>query len=406
MVHIYSSKSWTTIKEGDTQILVPYLSLKQKEPSKFPAFFNPAAKFNRDVSILIYKNFLLNFTKKISFIDSLCGVGSRGLRVAKEIPNVSKVIFNDFNITAIQSAKSSAVLNNVFHKCIYSNNEVCKFLQNFLDGVERGTIIDLDPFGSPAQYLDCILRAIENNGLVSITATDTAVLMGVYPKVCGRKYYGTPHRTKYSLETGTRLLLSCVALVASRLDLSIKPIFAHSYRNYIRVYCKVIKSNNLANRVYENIGYIEHCWGCGHREMTNQYDIETKCQYCLKRTKLAGPLWISKIFDKNLIDIVIQDIKKEQESTVQSNKYYHVHMELHKKFFTIAKGEIDTIPFHFLSDEFGKILKSSTLSVDRIVEGLQDEGYQSSLTIFSSTGFKTTANVSQIKNVITKISPH
>lgn len=400
----YTSKSWTIVKEGDTQILVPSLSLEQKEPSKFPAFFNPAAKFNRDVSIMLYKNFIQNYQKKVSFIDSLSGVGSRGLRVAKEIPKVSKVIFNDLNVAAIQSAKSSAVLNNVFYKCLYSNNEICKFLQNFVDHPERGTIIDLDPFGSPVQYLDCVLRSIENGGLVSITATDTAVLLGVYPKVCHRKYYGIPIRTKYSLEIGTRILLSCIALVASRLDLSIKPVFAHSYRNYIRVYCRVNKSNRLANRVYENIGYIEHCSNCGHRQMTKYCGTDTKCRYCLRRSRLAGPLWVSEIYDKNLIDVVIKNIREDQMKIIQYDDIYYASNEIVEKFFTIAKREIDSIPFHFLSDEFGKLLRSSTLAVGKIVQGLQEEGHLSSLTIFSPTGFKTTAHVSEIRNVICKIS--
>ena len=96
----YLSQSWTLIKEGYTQILVPSHSLIQKEPSKSPAFFNPAARFNREISILIYKTFLQFPRKNLSFVDSLCGVGARGLRVANEIPNIEKVIFNDYNYVA------------------------------------------------------------------------------------------------------------------------------------------------------------------------------------------------------------------------------------------------------------------------------------------------------------------
>ena len=38
--------------------MVPSNAIKEREPSKFPVFFNPAAKFNRDVSIQIYKTFI------------------------------------------------------------------------------------------------------------------------------------------------------------------------------------------------------------------------------------------------------------------------------------------------------------------------------------------------------------
>jgi len=399
------SQSWTLIKEGDTQILVPALSLIQREPSKFPAFFNPAARFNREISILIYKSFLQLPRKNYSFVDSLCGVGARGLRVANEIPYVKNVIFNDYNYTSVQNAKASSVLNDVYHKCNFSNNEVCNFLQNCCDYSERGTIIDLDPFGSPVQYLDCILRAVENDGLVSVTATDTAVLLGVYPKVCYRKYYGSPLRTKYSLEIGTRILLACVALVASRFDMSVLPIFAHSYRNYIRVYCKVSKSNRLANRVSENMGYVQHCFECGYRELIKFYDPNIKCQNCQKKTRMAGPLWSSKIFDKDMIANLIENLQDPQKHFANNNdKYFHVPIQITKKFLSVAMIESDDLPYHYLSDEFGKFLRNSTLPVSGIIKSLQKEGYKSSPTIFSSTGFKTEANVSQIQAILNKVS--
>jgi len=401
----YQSQSWTLIKEGDTQILVPSLSLIQREPSKFPAFFNPAARFNRDISILIYRNFLQFPRKNLSFVDSLCGVGARGLRVAKEIPHISKVIFNDYNYTSVQNAKASSVLNGVYHNCKFSNNEVCNFLQNYCDYSERGTIIDLDPFGSPVQYLDCILRAVENDGMISVTATDTAVLLGVYPKVCYRKYYGIPLRTKYSLEVGTRILLACIAMVASRFDMSIMPKFAHSYRNYIRVYCKVSKSNRLANRVSENMGYIQHCFECGNRELIKFHDSNIKCQNCQKKTRMAGALWSSKIFDKDMISRIIQNLEDPlKHDADNNNKNFHVPFEITKKFLSVANIEFDDLPYHYLSDEFGKLLHNSTLPVSNIIQSLQKEGYKSSPTIFSSTGFKTEANVSQIQSILNKVS--
>ena len=208
---------WSEIKEGEVTLLVPSQALAQNEPPKYPAFFNPAAKFNRDISILIYRNYIDQSRKNISFVDSMCGLGARGVRVGKEIPQIQKVVFNDFNMLSAQTAKVNTMINNIYHKSDFCTSEICSFLSTSANFDNRATIIDLDPFGTPAPFLDCILRAVENDGMISITATDTAVLQGVYPRVCYRKYYGIPLRTSYSLEIGTRLLLSCTALVASRL---------------------------------------------------------------------------------------------------------------------------------------------------------------------------------------------
>jgi hypothetical protein len=107
---------WSEIKEGEVTLLVPSQAINQKEPPKFPAFFNPAAKYNRDISILIYRNSIDQSRKNISFVDSMCGLGARGVRVAKEIPQIQKVVFNDFNMLSTQTAKVNAIINNIYHK--------------------------------------------------------------------------------------------------------------------------------------------------------------------------------------------------------------------------------------------------------------------------------------------------
>ena len=33
---------------------------------------------------------------------------------------------------------------------------------------QRFTIVDLDPFGSPASYVDCVMRSVEDGGLISV----------------------------------------------------------------------------------------------------------------------------------------------------------------------------------------------------------------------------------------------
>jgi tRNA (guanine26-N2/guanine27-N2)-dimethyltransferase len=60
--------------EGRTILMVPKSSLTAKVPSKTPAFFNSAAKLNRDLSILAYSAFAVSSRKK-TFADSLAVLG-------------------------------------------------------------------------------------------------------------------------------------------------------------------------------------------------------------------------------------------------------------------------------------------------------------------------------------------
>ena len=394
---------WSEIKEGEVTLLVPTQSVTQMEPPKFPAFFNPAAKFNRDISILIYRHFIDQSRKNISFVDSMCGLGARGVRVGKEIPQIQKVVFNDFNLLSAQTAKVNAMINNIYHKSDFYTSETCNFLSCSANFDNRATVIDLDPFGTPAPFLDCILRGVENEGMISITATDTAVLQGVYPRVCYRKYYGIPLRTRYSLEIGTRLLLSSTALVASRLDLYINPIFAHSYRNYVRIYCKVSKSNYLANKISDKLGYIFHCFECGYRGLMKKCPSDIECPLCQKRMRMGGPLWVSHMFDKNVILKILAEIVQSKTKMTNIVRYVKQNKDPIKKFFEIASKELDHIPYHYNSDEFGKIMKNSTHPLSKIIDKLIHDGYDTSPTIFSSTGFKTEANIQEIKSSLSKL---
>ena len=101
--------------EGTTKILVPEKSLDEKVPPKEPAFFNPAAKLNRDFSILAYSAFWKNFDKPKIFLDGLAGLGARSLRVANEIPDAEVVVANDINSEGLNIALDS--MNDLKHSC-------------------------------------------------------------------------------------------------------------------------------------------------------------------------------------------------------------------------------------------------------------------------------------------------
>ena len=368
--------------EGKTVLIVPKSSLTSKVPSKTPAFFNPAAKLNRDLSILAYSAFAASFGKK-TFADSFTGIGARALRVAVEVPEVEQVYCNDINCIAIEAAKEAARLNSVIDRCHFSIDDVCKFLLKGDKEGDRYSIVDLDPFGTPARHVDCVLRSVVDNGLVSITATDTAVLWGVYPEVCLRRYYGKPLNNSYGNETAIRLLLSLTALTASRLELAIKPVFVHATKHYLRVYAKMSVSSSRANNVYNNIGYLMHCFQCGHRFNTKEYG-KGKCELCNTSLAVGGQLWTGSLYEKEFVKKML-----EQDPDRQCKKVLEAAME-----------EASEIPYYFRTDEISSKLKSNTHSVQRIIEKLHAAGFVASETALNTSAFKTDARIDSILNVL------
>src|SRR3990172_5843703 len=223
------------------------------------------AKLNRDFSIIAYSAFWKNFQGPKIFLDGLSGLGARGLRVANEIKKTDKVICNDINPSEIKLCEKSAAINNL-QNFQTSENEVCKFFNAYSTKNERGSIIDLDPFGSPTKYLDC-----------------------------KRRYSGVPVKTKYANEIALRLILGCICLVAYRLDIQIVPLFVDNAMHYYRTYVKIL--NRPAQE--DNIGYILHCKLCGHRSIEKNQSFS--CELCNSKIDIAGPLWIGKLFDKEFV---------------------------------------------------------------------------------------------------------
>lgn len=383
------------IKEGKTSLLVPSSALSQSVPPKNPAFFNPNAKWNRDISMLVYKVYTSS-SKNKTLADSICGVGARGLRASVEVPQIETIYFNDLNPIAIEFAKESAKLNQVQDKCIFKTNEVCKFL-NFEERENRRfDIVDLDPFGSPSPYVDCVLRSVSNGGLISITATDTAVLCGVYPSVCYRKYYGFPIRSEYSNEIGVRLLVSFIALNATRFDLSVVPYFCHSNLHYFRVYLKIIFSSTLANTVSSKIGFIKHCQKCKSRRVAKIREQNLVCDLCGTKCIMAGPLWIDSIFDSDFVNSMLNELKNSENSTSPRNDHNRL-----LKMMQICTSELP-IPAYFETDSIASSAKKSSISLDKVISTLASNGFQSSKTTMNEKGFKTDASPKEIIELLYK----
>jgi tRNA (guanine26-N2/guanine27-N2)-dimethyltransferase len=375
-------EGFTQTIEGKTRLLVPPSSLTEQVPPKVPAFFNPAAKLNRDLSVLAYRAFLPQLQER-TLADGFTGIGARALRVAVEVPGIERVYGNDVNPTAIAAAQESAELNGVGEKCEFSVNEVCKFLLNGDREGERFGIVDLDPFGTPAMHTDCVLRAVLDEGLISITATDTAVLHGVYPEVCYRRYYGRPLNNSYGNEVAIRLLTSMIALTASRLELAIKPIFAHAIMTYLRVYATVSVSPSGANGVYDSIGYVTHCFNCGHRSSTAEYDGNIKCELCQHRTRVGGQLWTAPLHDPGFIGRMLEQGADDRC----------------KKVLEAAKDELG-IPYYFKGDEISSKLRTNPHSIPKVIEKLQNAGYRASKASLNPGGFKTDARIDQILDAL------
>ncbi len=374
------------IKEGKVQVLVPKLEAygvvpSDYAPSKAPVFYNPVMEFNRDLTVLAFQAYQRIVNREISICDPLTSQGLRGIRFASEIAGVKKVLISDINERAYRVAKHNVQLNgleklvSVKHKdanCVLSCNASPK---------KRFDIVDIDPFGTPAPYLDSAFRAIRNNGLLASTATDLAPLCGVHVKACIRKYGGRPLRTEYCHELAVRLLVGCTATLAAKHDIGIKVVFSHSSEHYIRVYTKIAYGAKKADESIRTLGYILHCFNCYHRETTHQPFGNTQCPECGSKMDYAGPLWIGCIFDPDFIEKMI----KENKSVAFKNSARIT------KLLNLTKSEALAPLTYFVVDKLSGKLGLPSPSVQVFIKVLRDSGFQATQTHFNPRGVRTDA---------------
>jgi tRNA (guanine26-N2/guanine27-N2)-dimethyltransferase len=242
----FSKKRSESVEEG-----VYIQSYGKKISKELEVFFNPEMKVNRDVSLLVIDAY---FNKKISYCDPMIASGIREIRFLKKIPNkFDEMILGDISPKAIKNAKKN-----------FRKNKVSLINIKFLSQSANKTIfeqfydfIEIDPFGSPVPFLDSACQRIKHNGILSVTATDTAALCGSYPKTTKRKYGINVGDCWWYEELGLRNLIAYSIRQAAKYEKQLIPLISYSYKHYYKVFFKVIESRTNALKSVNMLSYLE-----------------------------------------------------------------------------------------------------------------------------------------------------
>lgn len=230
------------VTEGETELYVPAASLGGRLPPTHPVFFNPAARTNRDISVAVAA-----VTRPATYLDALAATGARGLRIAKESSRDVRVTLLDFSEPSLAVARRSVRRNRLGGRCTVVHGESARFLASRFERQEKFDAVDVDPFGTPAPLVLAATMAASDGAMLSVTATDAAVLCGVYPAVSLRRYGALAVRSEYVHETGLRILLGFAARMGGINDIGIEPVAAHSTLHYLRVFFRVRRGAKAAD---------------------------------------------------------------------------------------------------------------------------------------------------------------
>jgi len=353
------------VSEGEVEIEVPDFDDSEGPKEKGEdVFYNPSMEKSRD----IFVSFLNSWAdEKVRFLDGMAASGIRGIRAAKETP-VSEITFNDVSERAVnligKNVEKNSVQANVTHESIEKHMFKRRYQYDY---------IDIDPFGTPVPYYPIAARTVSHQGVVGVTATDTAVLCGTYPKTCFRRYSSHPANNWCRHENGLRILLAYCAKEAARHNRWIRPLLSYYEGHHFRTYLQIGEGKRSA----------DDC--LGKLERISFYNGKWESEE-VKREKPSGPFWTGKLFSDEVLKGLAPLGKLDEE------------------LISLWESESSFPPFFYDTNEISSILKVAPPPIDEIEERLKDRGFKSSRTHFSSTGLKTDAPYEKVKEIFLELS--
>ncbi len=349
--------------EGSASLKIPKAEKVSKE---MEVFYNPVMSLNRDISILLLNS--IN-KKTMQIADPLAASGVRSIRFLKELAKgkIKSICINDYNKSSIKSIKENMALN----KIQYKNNKKIQIKNEdanlFLLDSTGFDYIDIDPFGSPNFLLDSSCKRISRSGILAVTATDTSALCGTFPKVCMRKYWAAPKKGPVMHETGLRILIRKVQLVAAQYEKALTPIFSYSKEHYMRVFLMNKKGKNEADKVLKLHGMING----------------------------SGPMWLGSLWEKNLCSKMYSNSIK--------NKIFRNNREL-IRFLKIIKDEsrINSAGFYDLHEICEKNKIKVLIKKEMVKDKIKKSGYLVSDTHFKGEGIRSNMPINQLIKILKK----
>jgi tRNA (guanine26-N2/guanine27-N2)-dimethyltransferase len=357
---------------------------------KLPVFFNPIMKNNRDFTLLILS--VLN-KKDYKICLPLAGSGIRAIRILKELDanNVKQITLNDINSTAVDRIKTNFKLNeiDITPRIDITNLDAIELLS----GVQGYDYIDIDPFGSPNNFLDLSIKRLSRDGILAVTATDTGCLAGTYALACKRKYFSKPLHCQNMHEIGLRILIRKVQLLGIHQSKSLRPIFSFFKDHYFKIFFKAEKGRKKCDELIKEFGYYLFCKDCLYQTTTPDiFDSTNTCPNCKNKLDYAGPLWLGSLWDTQIVEDILT---KAKESSQFKDLVKFIEI-----IFTESKLNI---PFFYHIPSFLKVYKQESLrKKSEIFSLVSKSGFKVVSTHFKEESIRSDIDLHSLKEILLK----
>ncbi|KAM4594249.1 tRNA (guanine(26)-N(2))-dimethyltransferase isoform 2-T4 [Fundulus diaphanus] len=338
--------------------------------------------------------------KGLRVLEGLAASGLRSVRFALEVPGLQSVTANDFSVKAAALIGRNAQYNRVGHLLQASCRDASMLMYEMRGKKERYDVIDLDPYGSPAAFLDAAVQAVSEGGLLCVTCTDMAVMAGNNGETCYSKYGSVSIKAKYCHEMALRIILHSLDQRAGVYQRYIQPLLSISADFYIRVFVRVFTGQATVKNSASKQALVYNCVGCGSfhlqrmgRRMSHgkhmKYSAATgppvgpDCEHCGQRHQLGGPIWAEAIHDLEFVQKVLAAVSGNPSRFGTSKRI--------EGMLSMVTEELEDVPLYYTVDSLSSTIHCNTPSLLQFRSALLHAGHKVSLSHACKNGVKTDA---------------
>jgi tRNA (guanine26-N2/guanine27-N2)-dimethyltransferase len=381
-----------------------------------------------------------------TILDALSATGLRALRFAQEIPFATDITANDMSQNAVDSIRLNVKHSKLEDKIKAKTGNAMAYMYSYCD--KKGyDVIDLDPYGTAAPFLDSAIQAINTDGLLCVTCTDSAIFASHgYLEKTYSQYGGLPLKGEPCHEGGLRLVLHAIASSAARYGMAIEPLLSLSIDYYIRVFVRVRKSPNDVKLLAGKTMIVYHCdSGCGawstqflarNKVTANKIgdklykhslaagpSADEHCQHCGFKTHLAGPMYGGPLHNVGFIERVLAQLNEVDRETYPTHD--RIEGMLHTAMDEITLGVkqdkpnganntqlLDPLipktdpaiqdhhPFFFIPSSIAKVLHCSAPGLAPLRGALRHAGFKVTMSHCKPGSIKTDASWKDIWHIM------
>ncbi|XP_036158531.1 tRNA (guanine(26)-N(2))-dimethyltransferase isoform X2 [Myotis myotis] len=343
-------------------------------------------------------------------LEGLAASGLRSIRFAREVPGLRSVVANDASARAVDLIRHNVQLNEVAHLVQPSQADARMLMYQHQRVSDRFDVIDLDPYGSPAAFLDAAVQAVSEGGLLCVTCTDMAVLAGNSGETCYSKYGAMALKSRACHEMALRIVLHSLDLRANCYQRFVVPLLSISADFYIRVFVRVFTGQAKVKASASKQALVFQCVGCGafHLQRLGKASgapggrvkfsaacgppVAPECEHCGQRHQLGGPLWVEPIHDLDFVGRVLE--------AVSTNPGRFHTSERIRGVLSVVTEELPDVPLYYTLDQLSSTIHCSTPSLLQLRSALLHAGFRVSLSHACKNAVKTDAPASALWDIM------